>query len=235
MKKLRFCTNKQLDEIMVEQFLHEQGGGIDFGKRIIKLHPKLKLTKSLENVEQKKKIIHLYIYKYYHNHKEEINYSIKNLQKAWNKKEKEFVIETEKFFSNFRFPEGKYIAYASIVDCNPRFLDSKTFQVFYKKKLADAIHTIAHELLHFIFFDFVEKKLKSEIKSLTEEQLWDLSEIFNVVVLGSAQYQNIVDKKYILSYPSHKPLLSQFGKAYKDSCNAEEFIKRGVTIIKAKK
>ena len=95
MKKLRFCTNKQLDEIMIEQFLHEQGGGIDFGKGVIKLHPRLKLAKSLENVEQKKKIIHLYIHKYYHSHKEEINYSIKNLQKAWHKKEKEFVIETK--------------------------------------------------------------------------------------------------------------------------------------------
>ena len=70
---------------------------------------------------------------------------------------------------------------------------------------------------------------------MTEEQLWDLSEIFNVVVLGSAQYQNIVDKKYVFPYPHHKPLLSQFRKAYKDSCNAEEFIKRGVTIIKTKK
>ncbi|HQK83670.1 MAG TPA: hypothetical protein PLK24_06965 [Atribacter sp.] len=235
MKKLRFCTNKQLDEIMIEQFLHEQGAGVDFGKRIIKLHPKLKSAKSLENTEQKKKIIHLYVYNYYRSHKEAISQSIKNLQKAWHKKEKEFVAVTGQFFMDYQFPKGKYIAYASIVDCNPRFLDSKTFQFFYKKKLADAIHTIVHELLHFIFFDFVEKKLKSEIKILTEEQLWDLSEIFNVVVLGSAQYQNIVDKKYVFPYPHHKPLLSQFRKAYKDSCNAEEFIKRGVTIIKTKK
>lgn len=235
MKKLRFYTNEQLDEIMAEQFFHEQGGGIDFGKGIVQLHPKLKSVKSLKNIERKKRVIHLYFDDYYRTHKEAINHSIKNLQKAWHKKEKEFVIRTEKFFGGFQFPQGKYIAYASIINCNPRFLKSKTFQYFYKKPLSDAIYTVAHELLHFIFFDFVEKKIKNEIKDLSEDQIWDLSEIFNVVVLGSPRYQQIVDKRYVVPYPNHKRFLSQFRKVYGNSRDAEEFIKQGVAIIKAKK
>jgi len=235
MKKLRFYTNKQLDEIMAEQFFHEQGGGIDFGKGIVTLHPQLKSARLLKNIVQRKKVIHLYFDNYYRTHKEAINHSIKNLQKAWHKKEKEFVMVTENFFGGFQFPQGKYIAYASIINCNPRFLDSKTFQFFYKKPLADAIYTVAHELLHFIFFDFVEKKLKNEIKNLSEDQIWNLSEIFNLVVLESPQYQHIVDKRYVIPYPDHKRFLSQFREADKDSCDAEEFIKRSIAIIKAKK
>lgn len=235
MKKLRFYKNKKLDKIMAEEFLQIQKGGVDFGKGIIKLHPKLKPVKFIENITKKKNNIHLYFDNYYQTHDKAINHSIKNLQMVWRRKEKEFVKITENFFDNFPFPQGKYIAYASIINCNPRFLDSKTFQFFYKKPLAVMVYIVAHELLHFIFFDFIKKRLKKEISGLTEEKIWDLSEIFNVIVLESSRYQNIVDKQYILPYPNHKPLLSQFQKAYKKSCNAEEFIRQGINIMKTKK
>ena len=87
---------------------------------------------------------------------------IKSVRKVWRKKENEYITITEDFFDGFQFQKGKYIAYASIINCNPRFLEPKTFQFFYKKPLADAIYTIAHELLHFIFFDFIKKKLKKK-------------------------------------------------------------------------
>lgn len=235
MNKLRFYTNKQLDEIMTKQFFDERGGGINFGKGIVKLHPKLKPVRLLKDTAQKKKALHLYFNHCYRVHRVVIIRSIKRLRQAWHKREKEFVTITENFFGGFQFSKGKYIAYASIINCNPRFLDSKTFQFFYKKPVADAIHTIAHELLHFIFFDFVEKKFKNEIEKLSEDQLWDLSEIFNVVVLESSRYQHIVDRQYVIPYPDHKRFLFQFRKAYENSQNAEEFIRKGITIIKTKK
>jgi hypothetical protein len=102
---------------------------------------------------------------------------MEQVNNIWRKKENRYVAVTEDFFGGFRFTKGKYIAYASIIDCNPRFLDSKTFQFFYKKSVSAAVYVITHELLHFIFFDFVEKRLKKEIKHLSEDQLWDLSEI----------------------------------------------------------
>jgi len=235
MNKLRFYTNKKLDEIMTKQFFDEYGGGISFGKRIVKLHPKLKPVRLLKNTTQKKKAIHLYFNHYYRVHKATMWRSVQHLRQAWQSQEKEFITITQNFFGGFQFTKGKYIAYASIINCNPRFLDLKTFQFFYKKPIADAIYVISHELLHFIFFDFVEKKFKNEIKKLSEDQLWDLSEIFNVVVLESSRYQHIIDKQYVIPYPDHKRFLSQFRKTYRDSCNAEEFIKRGIAIINAKK
>ena len=160
---------------------------------------------------------------------------LKCVQEEWRKREQEYIAITQTFFSSFQFPEGKYIAYASIINCNPRFLDSKTFQFFYKKPVTDAIHTIAHELLHFIFFDFVKKKLRKEIRQLSEDQLWDLSEIFNVVVLESPRYRNIINPNSVIAYPDHQRYIKQFQKAYENSQNAEEFIRNGIAIIKAKK
>lgn len=232
MKKLRFYANIILDEIMIDQFLDETGGGLDFGKYIIKRYPELKKARESIFSKDRKKIIHTFTKKYYNSHKKEINRVSSVLKKEWGKKEDTFVKITKNIFGGFEFPSGKYIAYASIIDCNPRFLDQKTFQFFYKKEMGGAIYTIAHELLHFIFFDFVNKKLKNEIACLSEEQLWDLSEIFNIIILKSPIYKKIIDKKFIRPYPNHKKYILQFKNAYKKSKNIEDFIKRGIFIIK---
>lgn len=232
MKKLRFYTNITLDEIMIDQFLDETGGGLDFGKYIIKMYPELKEARESVSLKDKQKIIRAFTKKYYTSHKKEINKVSFVLKNEWGKKEDTFVKITKNIFGGFDFPNGKYIAYSSIINCNPRFLDQKTFQFFYKKETGDAIHTIAHELLHFIFFDFVNKKLKNEIMCLSEEQLWDLSEIFNVIILKSPLYQKIIDKKFVKPYPNHKKYIIEFKNAYKKSKNIEGFIKRGIFIIK---
>ncbi len=220
---------------MAEKFLNEHGGGIDFSKGIIKTHPQLESIRLLKDAYQRKKTICIYFDRYYYTHKRIIQHCTRRLRQYWRKREKEYITVTENLFGGFKFPKGKYIAYASIINCNPRFLDSKTFQFFYKKLMADAIYTITHELLHFIFFDFVEKKLKREKKHLSKDQLWDLSEIFNVIMLGSPQYCHIINQKFVVPYPDHRYYLPQFQKTYKDSRNIEEFIKRGIAIIKAKK
>jgi len=235
MNKLRFYLNKKLDQRMAEEFLNVYGGGIDFGEGIVKIHPQLKSTKLLRDVASRKKAIRVYFDNYYRIHRMVMLHKIESVRKGWRKQEKEYITITEDFFGDFRFPKGKYVAYASIINCNPRFLESKTFQFFYKKPLADAIYTIAHELLHFIFFDLIEKKFRKETKHLSEDQLWDLSEIFNVVVLKSPRYRHIVNQKFVIPYPDHRRYINQFEKAYKDSRNAEEFIRHGISIISAKK
>jgi len=234
-KKMRFYLNKKLDERMAEEFLNVHGGGIDFGEGIIKKHPRLKSIKSFNNAAQRKRVIRIYFDNYYRVHGREMRRKMAHVRDAWHTKEQKYVETTEDFFGGFRFPQGEYIAYASIIDCNPRFLESRTFQFFYKKPIADAIHTIAHELLHFIFFDFVEKKLRKEAKYLSEDQLWDLSEIFNVVVLGSPRYRHIINRRFIIPYPDHRRHISRFKKAYANSKNAEGFIKRGIEMVSSKK
>ncbi|MDP3729750.1 MAG: hypothetical protein Q8R26_03340 [bacterium] len=235
MNKLRFYLNKKLDERMTEEFLNVRGGGIDFGVGIVKIHPRLKSAKSLKEIAQREKAIRVYFDNYYQIYKTAILHKLERVQDVWRKEEQKYIAITEDFFGGFRFPKGKYIAYASIINCNPRFLELKTFQFFYKKSLADAIYTITHELLHFIFFDFIEKKLKKEIKHLSEDQLWDLSEIFNIIVLKSPRYRHIVNQKFVIPYPDHRRYINKFKKAYKNSQNAEEFIRRGITIISVKK
>ncbi len=233
MKRLRFFTNKWLDKHMAEVFLDEQGGGIDFGKNIIKLHPALK--QAMKNRDSRKAVIGKYFDEYYSDHKKEMLKNVANIEKEWKKIEENYSKITENIFGGYNFPSGMYVAYVSIINCNPRFLDSKTFQFFYKKKTGDAIHTIAHELLHFIFFDFVEKEMKNNINKLSAESLWDLSEIFNVIVLRSPAYEEIINKKYIMPYPNHRRYLKSFESVYAKSGDIRTFIKQGIYILSRQK
>jgi len=229
MKKVSFHINKSFDKFIAEQFLNEKGGGIDFGKNIVKMHPPLKTART--NPKLRKDVINDYFDKYYADHKKEIIESIRTIKNGWGKVEQEYARVTEKIFGGYSFPNGMYAAYASIINCNPRFLDSKTFQFFYKKDRDKATYTIAHELLHFIFFDFVEKKMTNEIRKLSDDKLWDLSEIFNIVILRSAAYKKIINRKYVRPYPSHEKYIRAFEKSYKDSKNIEYFIRNGIRIM----
>ena len=227
MKKLRFYLNKNLDKFMALQFIDIKAGGVDFGNSIIKDHLKLKNIRDF-NQEKRKKIINQYFDNYYKKNNSVLIKKLLLIREKWKEKENNFFKITQKIFGGFEFKKGMYIGYISIIDCNPRFLESKTFQVFYKKNIDEAVYVIAHELLHFIFFDYFNEKIKIDI---TEEKLWDLSEIFNIVVLESDYFKEIINKKYIKPYPEHKKYLSIFRKLFKDSKNIKDFITRGINLI----
>ncbi|MFA6136429.1 MAG: hypothetical protein WC705_03715 [Candidatus Paceibacterota bacterium] len=232
MIRLRFYVNKSLDKRMVKEFISVQAGGVNFGQNIIKLHPRLRFDRL--NKRSQPKIIDDYFDVYYKIHKEKIKRKINEIRREWIKWEENFVSITEKYFGGFKFSKGRYIAYPSIINCNPRFLDSKTFQFFYKKEIPDAVHTIAHELLHFIFFDFVNKKLPKIKHELSDDELWDLSEIFNVVLLRML-YKNIINHRYIHPYPDHKKYLRDIIQTFLKSTNIKEFIIKSASVIRQRK
>ena len=234
MKNVQFSLNKNLDKKIVAEFLDIQQGGIDFGEGIISLHPKLKSTRQLK-AQKRKAFISSYVDSYYDDHQSSIKHNLRAIEVSWRQRERKFISTTTNIFQGFPFPSGQYIAFASIVDCNPRFLETKTFQIYYKKPTPEAVYTTAHELLHFIFFDFIEKKLAKEIKILSEAQIWDLSEIFNVIILTTTLYQDIIDQHLVIPYPNHNFLLPQFEKAYQNSEDITEFILSGINILTKKK
>jgi len=233
MKKIRFYLNKDLDKFIALQFLDEKAAGIDFGKGIIKIHPKLKKAKKAGQ-KKRQKIISKYFDEYYDRNRTILQKKLKLFRKEWRKKENDFFNISTSIFNGFEFQKGMYICYLSIIDCNPRFLKSKTFQVFYKKTVEEAIQTIAHELLHFIFFDFLSEKMKKEMKILSKEDVWNLSEIFNVVILKSNLYKDIIDKKTVYSYPEHRKYLLPFERIYKKSTDIKDFILKGIKILDRK-
>lgn len=232
MQKIRFFSNKEFDKYMALQFLDTKAAGVDFGQGIVRVHPHLGKAKRSENVSERKKIVNAYFDEFYRGHKQELRESVIFFRREWRKKEKDFFNISKSLFDGFEFKQGMNICYLSILDCNPRFLESKTFQMYYKKNVNEAIHTIVHECLHFIFFDFVDSKFAEQSKMISDEAMWDLSEIFNVVVLSSERFSNLIKREVIKPYPAHKKHLPLFFETYKQSSGVEDFIKKGIEIMK---
>src|SRR3989344_681093 len=90
----------------------------------------------------------------------------------------------KKYIDEFYKENNK--GYVSIFDCNPRFVDDKSFQVFYKKSGSDKLRVCFHEITHFAFFDYFEKLFPAEYRSLDRNSgvLWELSEVINVILLN---------------------------------------------------
>lgn len=201
--KIKFELNKSLDKAMAFEFLDTKAGGIDFSGGIISVHPELKVILGKDENEQKQ-IISDYFDKFYETNDEDLEVHLLQMSKDWEKDESKFIRQLEAVFKNSPVPEGKYIGYLSIINCNPRFLEDKTFQVFYKHRSGSNFIT-AHEVLHFFFYDYTERKYPEIFKKLDQNSgvYWDLAELFNDVVMSDP---NFISKEYsghAKPYPDH--------------------------------
>jgi hypothetical protein len=213
---VRYKINKQLDAKMALVFWGWKTGGIDFTNNIIGVHPELKILKNKSKILQKK-IINSYFDAFYKKHTKYLKGQIKKTQSGWNKVEKRYFKEVTKIFRNHSFPKGKYWGYLSILNCNPRFLNNKTFQFFYYRPQW-AIFVTAHELLHFIFYDYCLKKYPKIFKRLNPNcgLFWDLAEIFNTIILTRKEFEKIHQVKGVVSYPKHKKIVKKIERKYQD-------------------
>jgi len=211
--KLRFQLNRELDKWTCNNIV--------FYNSIIKGHPALTEAGGLEP-EAKKAFNDKYVESYYETHKRELGDAIERMGNDWSKFENGFFGLTDKLF-NTPWPEGRYICYLSIFDCNPRFIETKEFQTFYKHP-ATTNYVCAHEMLHFIFYAYVGKNFDQEYKRLGEKVIWKLSEIFNDVVLRLPDFMAITDQKDPAFYAETKQELAGATKLWNETKTVGAFV-----------
>jgi hypothetical protein len=212
--KIKFKLNKNLDKKMTRAFWNRQKDGLNFGIKINASHPDLK----------NKEDINKYIDSFYQKNNSLLKQNLQTFSKKWNKVEKKFYNTTNKIFKNHLWPNGKYICYLSIFSFGPRFLENKTFQSYYR--LRDEITwQISHEMLHFIFYDYINKKFSKQISKISEQNLWQLSEIFNTIVQNLPEYQQFT--KFSLPdgpYPNQIELVRKYRKMWKKNDDIDQFL-----------
>jgi hypothetical protein len=205
--KIKLELNKELDKQMIFVFAGTKGqrlGGIDFSNGVFVLHKDLSVIEG-KNEDEQKKIISEYVDNFYETNAGELNDVILKMNNDWQKDESEFIKQVKSIFKDPEVPEGKYIGYLSIINCNPRFLNNKTFQVYYKHN-AGSNYVTAHEVLHFFFYDYASNKHPEIFANLDTNSgiYWDLAELFDVVVMPSPGF---ISKEYqdnTRPYPAHQ-------------------------------
>ena len=229
--KVRFKLNKQLDIEVAIAFLGFSQGGVNFSQGIIDVHLELEDVKSVKK-EGRTRMIKEHFNSFYGKQAKYLAQKVVEFNKKWQDVEKSYFNEVAKIFKGEDWPKGKYIGYVSIIDCNPRFLKDKTFQVFYRHP--DGMkYVTAHELLHFIFYDYTIRKHFDLFKKRSTEKgiYWDLAEIFNAIILGLPQFVAIHNKKSSYCYPEHRKYYEDLKKIWEKEEDVDKWIIKSLGLL----
>lgn len=218
--RLKILLNKDLDKKICFDFLNIKAAGIDFGEGIIQMHPKLSEALKLNELSAKN-LISKYFDQFYLEHQDELGQSKKEAENIWLKKQESFFKACDKYFEHQPWPKGKYEAYPSIINCNPRFLEDKTFQ-FYWCHPQGFLSVAVHEMLHFLFFDLA-KRLIPDINS-ENQKLWAISEVFNGLIMEEAEFAQIIGTQIPDQYPDLISVKKELGDVWNKDKKAKSFI-----------
>jgi hypothetical protein len=204
---MKIELNKQLDKEVYLAFCDTVVGGADFGKKTRDGHPDI--TK--ENYSE-------YIDDFYAKNSGELESVCEDTKLCFDEVKETLFSELQKYFGKDYRGED-YTCYLSIFDCNPRYLETKSFQVYYQRSHDMRKEVIAHELTHFAFYDFCHS-----IGIEDSKELWKLSEIFNVIFLNLPPLQSAIGAEELLFYPDLKDKLEEIKQIWARHPDAKDFI-----------
>jgi hypothetical protein len=166
-----------------------------FSKRDRKIHkflpPGMNFVLRKEFIKDKNKILDAYLENYYSDAKEFLANSVKKTEDKWRKVEKIFFKKVDKLFGGWPWPKGNYRGYVSVARNYPRYIKEKIFAFPASARLGRNpdvdLRVIAHEMLHFIEYDYLEKKfgLKPSECYSSDNTFWQFTENLNVLIENS--------------------------------------------------
>ncbi len=155
--------------------------------------------------KERDKILKEYTERIFKSKKQEIKNGVAKAKKDWQAVSKKYFDLVNKIFKNHPWPRGRYVGYASIYNMFPRNIKEKTFFFPFSHstpKFSNVI--ISHELLHFIFFDYLKKRYRykgSKTHNKKSEHVWQISEVFNSVIENWTPYYKIFKIKELKQKP----------------------------------
>lgn len=172
----------------------------------------------------KEKTIKAYVKDKFRSRKIEIDKNTEEIKKGWRLVEKKYFDLISKIFKKHPWPNGKYIGFASVFDMYPRDVKEKTFYFSgLQKKLNFNLATIAHEMLHFMFFDYLKINYgideDSELKNKNPAYIWNISEVFNLIIETWKPYKAVFKtsgKPYDIAHARMLPKMRKLWKEKKD-------------------
>lgn len=206
---INISINKEFDKEVFSDFWGFSVGGVDFGKNgIEKIHPKI------TNQNYKK-----YIDNFYIDNKQAIFDSKNELERIVNKTQDAYFKAIYDVFGK-DYSGRSYTCLLSIFDCNPRYVEEKRFHVFYERDTIGKLGVVYHEISHFAFFEHAKTHCSSVVETFNpnEGSYWALSEIFNIIILNTSPFQDILKHEEHLFYPMLTLHVDPIKKLFEENC-----------------
>lgn len=182
-------------------------------------------------VKNKYKILSAYLDQYYLDQKDYLADSVKNTQTKWQRVEKEFFKKVDQLF-NWPWPKGNYQGYVSIARSFPRNIDTKVFAFpmrTYKPGREDGdLRVTAHEMLHFIEYDYLNKKFGLEPSEFysPDNTFWQFTENLNVLIQNMRFWKTFSLGFTSKPYPDCKELYIKMKKIWDKNRNIDNLVKK---------
>ncbi len=173
----------------------------EWGKYIIKKHPKIKEVFAFKTEAEQVKFLKRYIIEFVKDNQKTIEKNKEKYQKEWLKIEREYFEKLSEIME-INWPKNKKTikAVVSINPICPRFLNNWSFSIFYNyKKISHAMEVIMHESCHFLYFEKWKRIYpKMSPKKFESPHLeWHLSEIIAPVILNDPRIQKLLKQKAV--------------------------------------
>lgn len=243
--QIKFILSPEYDKRKIFCFVSPKKGDWDWSEKIFAFHPELK--KRLKNISEaeRKKEIERYIEELL----KEKSYA-KILEKKKEKIEEEWKKIHEKFigalFEILNLKETKINKITCSISLNPicpRELDENFFSVFYGYDMKTIKVIIAHEIIHFYYFE----KWRQTFEDFNPKNfegphlIWHLSEILAPIIIANSKIQKLLNE-LDKGYPEHgkidvggKNIIEHFDSLYEKFDKKRdfgEFLKEAYAEIK---
>ncbi|MBI4918886.1 hypothetical protein HY837_03085 [archaeon] len=224
--KITFKLNKEKDKENLRFFInYKSRSGTDSYEALVFDYPELKNLRDLPK-EKQEKIINKFVEDKYKELSEELQLNLKEAIRIWKTIESYFFQEVQKLF-NHSWSRKEFTVYLTIFDRFRYDLENGFFFVPRNTKRRSITKVAMHELLHFMFFEYWKKHFEGR---LSEDKLWDLSEIFDVIILNKEPWIKFAGQKS-QSYPAHEQKYKELNELFNKSKDLKEFLEKAVKLL----
>jgi len=199
-----------------------------------KLHkPVFAYIHKYQDIKEIKSFISTYLDKYYSKRTHDLKINVIKVKKNWLTVEQQYLFLLKGLFPKYKLPNRIVKACITIWGLYPRDVDHLTFWMPDTYKPASYINvTIAHELLHFTFYDQFYKQYPKYKNGKYNYFVWQISEIFNSVVQRSQEWLSVF-KMPNMGYPDQEKLVNKLSGKYNHNIDANKLIKAILKLLLA--
>ena len=178
-----------------------------------------------QDIKKIKSFVATYLDEYYSKHIDVLKINLIKAKKNWLKVEQQYIFLLKNLFPKYKLPVRAIKAYITIWGMYPRDIDHLIFWIPDTYNPVSYINvTIAHELLHFAFYNQFYKQYPKYKNRKYNYFVWQISEIFNSVVQRSQEWL-LVFKMPNMGYPDQEKLVNKLAKKYTYNIDANNLIK----------
>ena len=217
--KIKFCFDLKTQKRMALEFLR-MGWPI---------HPDLDHLSQYADENLVKQKIASFFENYVQKHCEELSRNFHQAKDSWLPVEESFYRKVDVLLNAHPWPQKSYKAMGSVFYAWPRYIKEGRFAFpISSKYIYQANIVIAHEMLHFIVYDYLEKKfsLTPSERFDRDNKFWQFTENLNALIESGPMWQEFMNGHEAAVKPECRRLYDEMALIWNTNKEVDNLVKQ---------